>query len=145
MKHYVKLENEYGTPKRIYEHFNEELKNRINNKANDDHYKFQIYKEINPNLVPSPFLKQYDPIAKVICKFRLGSHRLPIETGRWRRIPRNERLCGVCGVLGDEKHFLFECNVVSRDGLNIQDSLSDVWSQEDVSKLFERLKDTEFL
>ena len=48
-------------------------------------------------------------------RFRLSNHRLSIETGRWRNIPRDERKCDICneGYIGDEFHFLFECNVLN--------------------------------
>ena len=46
-----------------------------------------------------------------VCKFRTVNHKLPIETGRYRSIPRNERVCEMCdsGQLGDEFHFCLEC------------------------------------
>ena len=53
------------------------------------------------------------PVDKCIqlCRFRCSNHNLPIETGRHRRIPREERLCQLCnfGVLGDERHAILEC------------------------------------
>ena len=47
----------------------------------------------------------------IVWKFRTVNHKLPIETGRYTRIPRNERVCKMCngGQLGDEFHFCFEC------------------------------------
>lgn len=47
----------------------------------------------------------------ILTKFRTGNHRLPIETGRWTNVSRNERLCTKCcdGKIGDEFHLLFEC------------------------------------
>jgi hypothetical protein len=30
------------------------------------------------------------------CRFRTGNHRLPIETGRWHRIERQNRHCNLC-------------------------------------------------
>ena len=36
---------------------------------------------------------------------------LPVETGRWRRIPRENRLCHLCHLdIGDEYHYLLTCN-----------------------------------
>ena len=45
-----------------------------------------------------------------LCKFRTCNHKLPIETGRYIGLTRNERKCS-CNdnKLGDEFHFLFEC------------------------------------
>ena len=47
----------------------------------------------------------------VITRWRLSSHILFIETGRYKRpvIDRNERKCIICSVLEDEKHALFIC------------------------------------
>ena len=41
-------------------------------------------------------------------KFRLSNHRLPIQQRRSLGIPRDERICTVCGSgeVGDEFHYL---------------------------------------
>ena len=44
-----------------------------------------------------------------IITFISGNHKLPIATGRWAGIPKNERLCRTCNVLGDEFHLVFYC------------------------------------
>ena len=47
-----------------------------------------------------------------LIKFRTGNHRLPVETGRYNNIPYAERRCQNCpNSIGDEYHFLFECNL----------------------------------
>ena len=52
----------------------------------------------------------YD-LANVLCTFRCGSHRLPIECGRSFGNDRDERLCDLCdhSELGDEFHYLYNC------------------------------------
>ena len=47
----------------------------------------------------------------VITRWRLSSHSLRIETGRYQRpkIPRAERTCSVCHILEDEHHSIFVC------------------------------------
>ena len=44
-------------------------------------------------------------------KFRISAHRLNIETGRYRNIPVDQRLCKCCtyGVVEDEVHFALSC------------------------------------
>ena len=66
------------------------------------------------------------PVAKYICKFRCSSHELPVETGRFLHIERNERICHICNKneLGDEFHSLFNCEYFSRSRLQ----LLPVWS-----------------
>ena len=44
-------------------------------------------------------------------KFKIGNHKLTIETGRYSQIPRVNRLCPTCGSnqIEDEIHLLFHC------------------------------------
>ncbi len=45
-----------------------------------------------------------------ITKFRLSNIKLPIETGRWHKIAKENRLCNFCREsIGDEFHILFVC------------------------------------
>ena len=74
-----------------------------------------------------------------MVKFRLGSHNLPIETGRWSRKNREERLCPSCNVVGDEEHMLFDCIEIDRSDLTLQRSLSKIWECDDVDILFTRI------
>ncbi len=63
---------------------------------------FQMEKYFN--ILPYPKYIQ-------LCKFRTSNHKLPIEVGRYRAIPRAERYCTNCNLrtLGDEFHCLFIC------------------------------------
>ena len=47
-------------------------------------------------------------------KMRISNHRFAMETGRFRKIPRDERCCLYCkkqsiAVIEDEKHILLHC------------------------------------
>ena len=57
---------------------------------------------------------------RTLVQFRLGSHRLPIEQGRWTRVPRFLRRCTLCvhHAPGDERHFMLECPFL--DGIRQQ-------------------------
>ena len=48
-----------------------------------------------------------------MARFRVSSHRLQIEAGRWSRPIRtpiiDEHKCIVCNYLEDEYHFILEC------------------------------------
>ena len=48
-----------------------------------------------------------------ITRWRLSSHRLKIETGRYTRpiTERENRLCDVCRVVEDEYHAIYDCSV----------------------------------
>lgn len=47
-----------------------------------------------------------------ICKLRACNNQLPVITGRYRNIERENRICGKCNcnVVGDEYHVLFVCS-----------------------------------
>ena len=62
--------------------------------------KFENYLDILPQQYRTPF-----------SKFRLCNHQLPVEKGRYKKIPRQYRVCTLCNrnCLGDEFPFLFEC------------------------------------
>jgi hypothetical protein len=46
-----------------------------------------------------------------IAKIRLSAHKFPIETERYIKTPRKDRICPLgCQALGDELHYLFDCS-----------------------------------
>ena len=56
-------------------------------------------------------LKDYK-LKKCMSKFRLSSHDLEIDKGRYFGVPLEQRLCKFCNrkCVEDENHFLMECN-----------------------------------
>ena len=48
-------------------------------------------------------------MTRALIKFRTGNHKLPIETGRYKKIPIENRKCRFCNTLGDEFHYVMEC------------------------------------
>ena len=48
----------------------------------------------------------------LMAKLRMGILPLAIETGRWRSLPIEERVCTLCNAqeVEDEKHFMFVCS-----------------------------------
>ena len=72
--------------------------------------RYITYLEINPELSVFPlYSKQIPEYARISAtRLRLSSHNLRIETGRWARIQREDRLCS-CGNLQTEEHVLLYC------------------------------------
>ena len=56
---------------------------------------------------------------RALIKFRTGNHRLPIETGRYKKIPIEKRKCRFCNTVGDEFHYVLECQHFISAGKNI--------------------------
>ena len=54
--------------------------------------------------------------AKIVCKFRTGNVKLPIENGRWFNIARDDTICHLCNSdVGDEFHYIVNCTSLSAE------------------------------
>lgn len=91
-----RLEDQY------YQTYNQEIQNT--NRA-------LFYKSIKTRYGYDEIQDEIDTqLVYYLTKFKTSNHRLPVETGRWHRIPFQERKCLHCNNdLGDEFHFLFIC------------------------------------
>jgi hypothetical protein len=51
------------------------------------------------------------PRRACLAQLRTGSHWLRVETGRWQRLEREQRVCPHCaaGAVEDEMHMIFDC------------------------------------
>ena len=84
-----------------------------------------------------------DYLRQSFTRLRLMSHELKVETGRWSRLPREERVC-VCNneVVQDEKHVLLACPLLAHirqrfrelDYSNICNLLNDEKDPENLCK-----------
>ena len=68
---------------------------------------------------------------KLIIKFRMCNHKLPVERGRYSNIERHKRYCDICNEekLGDEFHLLLECkntNIVDIRNRSINEYCNNV-------------------
>ena len=74
--------------------------------------KLFTYLFLKTNFGLEKYLTLIDNFRKSICRFRVSAHRLYIETGWYKNIPRNERLCKNCSAneIEDEAHFLIKCD-----------------------------------
>ena len=90
----------------------QELKAQI---ESSDRTKFKTHKIMNPSLTVHKIYEMQanyveEQVRLSFSRFRLGSHYLRIETGRWSRTRRDERFCD-CGnnQVQDEQHVLSDC------------------------------------
>lgn len=72
-----------------------------------------LYKNIVDSFCLQYYLRKSIPtkLKYQLCKFRISSHNLLIETGRYTNVTRNERRCQLCdhGEIEDEYHFILCC------------------------------------
>ena len=78
--------------------------------------KLSLYNLFKHNFEPEPYLLLNIPrrLRRCLAKFRTTSANLEIEIGRRHGIPREDRLCKLCGrtnliYVEDEYHVLLEC------------------------------------
>ncbi len=66
-----------------------------------------------------------------LCRFRIRSNNLEIETGRYTkpRIPENERTCIYCTAHAIEikSHFLLECDLYKTERDKLWDTINTSW------------------
>ena len=72
----------------------------------------------------------------------MSSHKLSIETGRYNKIPKEQRLCNYCaeGKIESEEHFMFECDNYREERSNLFPKIYCVnessWDIEAVKNIF---------
>ena len=72
-----------------------------------------LYQSYKDNFEFESYLCMSPPQYRIaLSKLRMSNHKLSIERGRYRNVPRHQRLCDFCESerLGDEYHFLLECS-----------------------------------
>ena len=75
--------------------------------VNSTHFHSQLN---GRGLFPVYGYTQYCQYKKLICKLRLSSHCLCIETGRYKNVPLERRICSMCkSDVEDEYHFMLKC------------------------------------
>ena len=73
--------------------------------------RLKLYSQIKRCLTLEKYLTVCDPsVCKYVTKIRISSHKLPIETGRYKNIQPENRLCSLCKFkIGNEFHCIMEC------------------------------------
>ena len=98
-------------------------------KLNPSLQQHKVYKNNN--------IEEYKRIE--FTRYRVSSHNLMVETGRWSRTEREDRVCTcAAGGVQDEDHVLFVCELTKniREKYNIQgDSLPEVFNEKDDEEL----------
>ena len=75
--------------------------------------KHQIYAEIKTKNCFERYIEIEGNmnIRKAITKMRISSHKFPIETGRYEKREKSDRICPLCcNGVGNEEHYIFECD-----------------------------------
>ena len=135
LRHYSKLERIFVSPQGCFDHHVEEHKQLIEQKirqkfASDPDSILGTYHRINPDLIVPEFNNNticHELDRKVITKYRTGSHKLKIQTGRLVGDERDLRLCSCNCDVQTLSHVLFSCPLTAsiRDCHGIQSANLD--------------------
>ena len=110
-----------------------------NNIMTSDSSRRVTYREINPDLKVHGIYSTKHNVPEheriLFTRFRLASHSLAVEVGRWSRrsrgrLPLEERLC-TCGAIQTEVHVVQQCPLTQniRETHNIS-SIVDIFSDQ---------------
>ena len=78
---------------------------------------------------------------RMFSKFRVSNHKLEIEFGRYKNVPREERFCKYCDkrTVEYEFHFAFECNKYKNLRNNSHNILKDYFQMNITDELKRKL------
>jgi hypothetical protein len=105
-----------------------------------DKTRYKTYLNMNPTLSTSEIyyniqVEEFHRIS--MTRLRLASHRLKIETGRWARIPRENRLCSCTEGIQSEEHVLIFC----KETEVLRDNYEHAKSVNNIADLFDKAPD----
>ena len=67
---------------------------------------------------------------KELTKFRISSHKLEIEQGRYHKLPITNRICGLCKTeVGGANHFLLQRATLNKTRSNFIKDIRDKFSK----------------
>lgn len=89
--------------------------------------KLRTYRLLKHKFGIEPYLEdiQDKSIRKCLSSFRISTHRLRIERGRYVGEKPEDRLCISCNSIEDEVHFLCECQKYENQRKILFDKLTD--------------------
>ena len=86
---------------------------RLHNSAAEGTGKLRTYSLFKTELCKEKYLHNVKDkkVRKCLTNFRISSHKLEIEVGRYKKIDADVRFCQLCkeGFVEDELHFMLEC------------------------------------
>ena len=73
-----------------------------------------------------------DECRAIVSRWRLSNHKLAIETGRYKNIPRIDRHFQICSIVEDEIHVMFHCPLYC----DLRSNHADLLSSKNSVKMF---------
>ena len=79
---------------------------------NNENSKLRLFRKVKVNFNFEYYLSQVQNV-KHRQAVTISAHKFPVETGRYKNIPYNDRICKHCDLneIGNEQHYLMSCSV----------------------------------
>ena len=96
--------------------------------SDEEMEKLRTYKLIKKNFEIEPYIEilQEKKLRRSLSSFRISTHRLRIERGRYCGERPEERLCDFCNIIEDEIHFLCGCKRYLELRRKMFDTIKDI-------------------
>ena len=126
-------------------HCSEEIAERKNRMNFAESTYIKRYKELTELEYCYPLYNSFlrEDLRIVISRWRLSCVPLEIETGRYKGIVREERLCPFCDILEDEEHALMKCEAYNelrddnKELFEINKSVKDLLNPKDYDTAYQ--------
>ena len=106
----------------------------------NDNSKLFLYSKLKSNIEKENYLKLENFNSRqLVTKFRISDHSLHIETGRYKKIPREFRLCKNCKLLDDEEHFFLHCGLNDNPRINLMQKFQNLYPNFNQLDSFDKL------
>ena len=117
LRHYSQLDQRFGNVEECHRFYANQCKSEMIKHiqlkgGNNEENNYGPYNKINPQMVSPDFYHQIlclETDRILITKYRTGSHRLKIQTDRWRNIPQDKRMCLCNTSIQTLQHVLCDC------------------------------------
>ena len=86
--------------------------------------KLRTYRLMKQNVGLESYLEEIH-VRKCISSFRISTHRLRIERGRYLGETPEDRFCNACNIIEVEMHFLCQCQKYESQRKILYDNLKD--------------------
>ena len=99
----------------VTEKYRNKLKEKLSSYSDESN--LFLYSKLKSSIGLEKYLSELTSFENIFFfyKFCTSDHCLQIETGRYKNIPRQKRLCNICKVVEDECHFLLNCKLIIRN------------------------------
>ena len=116
----------YSIKTKLKERFISFWKKRLS--SDEEMKKLRTYKLIKKNFEIEPYIEilQEKKLRRSLSSFRISTHRLRIERGRYCGERPEERLCDFCNIIKDEIHFLCGCKRYLELRRKMFDTIKDI-------------------